>query len=414
MRQKLSIFRFIAANILHKPGRNLATIFCFAFITATLFSAQYLVAGTTGTLDQGASRMGADLIVIPSQYALLIRGNQMGPVSGGTIIRVEPSAMRINASLMDTIRNVPDVSAMSPQIYIATLTVPALSPEPVDVYGIDPVTDFTVMPWLAEPLTKTPGHGEIIVGSAITGDGSLPVQIGENPYTILGRLDPTQSAVDHTIFMTLDDAYAFAAEPGILSPSAPPVRPGSVNAILVQAVQGADPSMVGARIQQPFSSVYLKVLERQTTLKPASTAAQGLPVLLNTIAFVVILAALPLIGLIAAMVAHERRREIGLLLSMGARKNLVFAIVMVESFVLAVAGGLAGVGASLGTFILMTDGRFIQVPFLQGFQVPPATETVMMAAIALGIIILAGSIAALWPAYRSSRMNPYDAIRDES
>jgi ABC-type antimicrobial peptide transport system permease subunit len=38
----------------------------------------------------------------------------------------------------------------------------------------------------------------------------------------------------------------------------------------------------------------------------------------------------------------------------------------------------------------------------------------MMAATALGIVILAGSIAALWPAYRSSRMNPYDAIRDES
>ena len=412
MRQKRSLFRFIAASILHKPGRNLATIFCFAFIAATLFSAQYLVAGTTGTLDQGASRMGADLLVIPSQYALLIRGNQMGPVSAGTIIRVEPSSMRINASLMDTIRNVPDIATMSPQLYAASVTIPALSPAPVDVYGIDPVTDFTVMPWLAEPLARPFGQGEIIVGSAVAGESSPPVQIGANTYTIAGRLDPTQSAVDHAVFMTLDDAYAFAAEPGILPPSAIPVLPGSVNAILVQAGPGADPSMVGARIQQPFSSTYLKVLERHIALKPASKAARGLPSLLNAISLVVILAAFPLVALIAAMVAHERRREIGLLLAMGARKNLVFALVVAESLVLAAAGGVTGVGAGLGAFFLVTDGRFIRVPFLQGFQVPPAAETMTMAAIALGIVILIGSMASLWPAYRSSRMNPWDAIRE--
>jgi len=126
---------------------------------------------------------------------------------------------------------------------------------------------------------------------------------------------------------------------------------------------------------------------------------------------VVILAALPLIGLIAAMVAHERQREIGLLRSMGAPRVLVFFLVMAESLVLAVAGGLAGVVVSLGVFFFLSNGS--GSPFLQGFEVPPAGETAVMAAIALCIVVLVGSIASLWPAYRSSRMNPYDAIRAE-
>ena len=57
--------------------------------------------------------------------------------------------------------------------------------------------------------------------------------------------------------------------------------------------------------------------------------------------------ALPLIALIAAMVTHERQREIGLLMSMGAKRNVVFFLVMAESLVLAAIGGIAGVVAGL-------------------------------------------------------------------
>jgi putative ABC transport system permease protein len=411
MKPRPSLLGYILAGIRHRPGRNLATIFCFAFIAATIFSTQYLVAGTAATLGGGVSRMGADLLVIPSEYATLVRGFQMGPVSAGTIIRVEPSSMRINSSIMDKIGVVPDVSAMSPQVFVATLSVPTLSTSPVDVYGIDPVTDFTVRPWLQKPLKKTLGHGEILAGNALAGDSSLPFTIGTGTYTIAGRLDQTRSAVDQTVFMTLDDAYALAAEPGVLPPAAPPVLPGSVNAVLVQAEPGADPALVGARVQQPFSYSYLKVLERHFALKPASQAVEGLPGILNAIAVIVILAALPLIAVIAAMVAHERQREIGLLVAMGAKRNLVFFLVMSESLVLAVAGGIAGVGAGLGIFFLLLAGLFIQVPFLQAFQVPPVAETGVMAATALGIVILVGTISSIWPAYRSSRINPYDAIR---
>ena len=410
MNENFSISRFITAGILHRPARNLAITVCFGLIAATIFSTQFLVAGTAGTIGEGVSRMGADLLVIPSQYALLLRGNQIGPVTAGTIIRVEPSSMRIATSYMDAIRNVPDVAMMSPQVYVASPSLPSLSASPVDIYGIDPITDFTITPWLTEPPVKSLGHGEIIVGSAISGEAASSIPLGAHTYTISGRLDPTESAVDHSVFMTLDDAYALAAEPGILTPDAPPIQPGAVNAILVKAATGADPSMVGARIQQPFPSTTLKVLERQATLKPASKAAQGLPALLNTISLVVVLAAFPLVALIAAMAAHERQRETGLLLAMGAPRRSIFAVILTESLVLALAGGIAGVALSAAAIFLIVGGGHI--PVLQGFQLPALSGTMAIAATAIVIVVLVAGLASLVPAWQSSRMNPWEAIRD--
>jgi ABC-type antimicrobial peptide transport system permease subunit len=61
--------------------------------------------------------------------------------------------------------------------------------------------------------------------------------------------------------------------------------------------------------------------------------------------------------------------------------------------------------------MFINGGQYIRIPFLQGFQAPPVVETGMMAALTLCIVILIGTISALWPAWWISRMNPYDAIR---
>jgi putative ABC transport system permease protein len=413
MRAPFSLARFVLAGIRHRPGRNLAVIFCFAFIAANLFSAQYLLAGAAGGLDTGASRMGADLLVIPAGYVNLIQGFDMGPVKAGTIIRVEPSTLRMDDTVMDAIGKSPEIAALSPQIYVATLSVPALSPAPVDVYGIDPVTDFAVRPWLKAQLKNQLGRGDVLVGSALGADAGSSIVIGGSSYTVAGKLEPTRSATDQTVFMTLDDAFTLAAVPGVLPATAPALRPGMVNAILLRVEPGRDPALAAARVQQPFSLGQIRVLEKHGALETASQAVRGLPGILTAITLVVIFAAFPLVGLIAAMAAHERQREIGLLLSMGARKKQIFFMVMAESLLLAIAGGIAGVGTCLGIFFL-NNGKYLQIPFLQGFDVPPAAGIAMMAGITLGIVILVGSLAALWPAWRSSRMNPYDAIRDES
>jgi putative ABC transport system permease protein len=415
MRQKMDYVTFIVAGIRNKPGRNLATLFCFAFIASNIFSGQFLIAGAAGSVERGVTRMGADHLVVPSQYMVFLRG--AGPNNTIAIVMAEPSNYRIKSDIMVKIGNVPGVSAMSPQLYVSTLNLPELSPEPVDIYGIDPETDFTIQPWLKKPLNNQLKPGEVIVGSGVAGDVSTRISAGGRIYTIAGRLDPTQSSIDRTIFLRLDDAYALAAIKGIVPLSAPRIVPGDVNAVLIRDSNREDREVVGTRIRRLLSSSpdykYVSVIGRHFTLDPVAEDIQAIPGLLSSISAFVVIIALPLIALIAAMVAHERQREIGLLKAMGAKRNIVFFLVIAESLVLSATGGIIGVGVSLCAFFLMNALGILNSALQVSFRMPPLMEIGSMAGLALLVVIVIGSVASLWPAYQSSMMNPYDAIRYE-
>jgi ABC-type antimicrobial peptide transport system permease subunit len=98
---------------------------------------------------------------------------------------------------------------------------------------------------------------------------------------------------------------------------------------------------------------------------------------------------------------------------MGAKRKIIFFIVITESLVLAAIGGIAGVGASMFVFFLMNDQGILNSALQVSFRMPPLIEIGSMAGLALFVVIVIGSVSSLWPAYQSSRMNPYDAIRSD-
>jgi putative ABC transport system permease protein len=415
MNGKMNYRTFIIAGIRNKPGRNLATVFCFAFIAANIFSGQFLMAGAAGGVDRGISRMGADHIVVPVQY-IATRGYS-GAGSTAAIVNVEPSTFRINAGILDTIGNVSGVAEKSPQLYVSTLELPELSSSPVSIFGFDPDSDFTIQPWLQQPLGSPLGPGEVIIGNEINGDILSPISVKNHTYTIAGRLDPTQSAADHSVYLGLDDAYILAAAGGIVPRSDPRITPGDINAILVRDSPGENPDTVRARINRAFSSSNndrnIAVINRHFTLTPVSQDIQDIPALLLIISAFVVIAALPLIALIAAMVTHERQREIGLLKAMGARRKIIFFLVIAESLVLATIGGITGVGVCVITFSLMHTQGLLNSALQVSFRIPAPADIGQMAGLALFAVIAIGSVSSLWPAYQSSTMNPYEAIRSE-
>jgi putative ABC transport system permease protein len=360
MKRKMNYLAYIMAGIRNKPGRNAATAFCFAFIAASIFSGQYLNAGASGSVGQGVSRMGADLAVVPAVYAVLL--GSRGPDSTMPLIRVEPSTYRINGTVMDAIRKVEGVTALSPQLYVATVYLLDFSSSPIDIYGIDPETDFTIRPWLQAPLEAPLGPGDVIVGNDIHGKVSAKISISGNVYTIRGRLNPTRSTIDQTIFVRMDDAYSLAAVEGVVPSSAPRIHPGDINGVLIRL--GPEPAWFRSTgtlefkpsypefekevIMKLFEPTYATAIGRHFSLEPVSKEISGIPGLLSIISGVVVAAALPLLALVSSMAANERRREIGLLRSMGAKRRIVALFVVAESLFLACIGGIAGVVGSLG------------------------------------------------------------------
>jgi putative ABC transport system permease protein len=112
------------------------------------------------------------------------------------------------------------------------------------------------------------------------------------------------------------------------------------------------------------------------------------------------------IGIMNIMLASisERVREIGIRKSVGASTADIFVQILVESVVIAIMGGLVGLGTSfalvrmIGSFSPTENAPIIQVSALL---------------VAFGFSVLVGVLAGIFPAIKAARLNPIQALRYE-
>ncbi|MDY7226781.1 ABC transporter permease [Hyalangium rubrum] len=131
--------------------------------------------------------------------------------------------------------------------------------------------------------------------------------------------------------------------------------------------------------------------------------------IISTILFVIILT-----GIINTMLmsVFERVREVGTMLAVGVRRHQVLGLFLLEAVVLGLVGALAGMG--LGSVIVGVLGvRGIPMenlgtggPTLLRPELDPS-----FAGLTCAVAVVGAVIAAAWPAWRASRLNPVDALR---
>ncbi|TVQ68185.1 MAG: ABC transporter permease [Balneolaceae bacterium] len=118
------------------------------------------------------------------------------------------------------------------------------------------------------------------------------------------------------------------------------------------------------------------------------------------------------------MALFERMRELGMLMAIGMNRQRVFAMILLESVLLTLSGGLAGLLAAAGTIrILMNRGIDLSVfgDGLAEWGFESVIYPVMTGADygeVFVIVILAAILASIYPALKAVRMNPLEVEKE--
>jgi putative ABC transport system permease protein len=180
-------------------------------------------------------------------------------------------------------------------------------------------------------------------------------------------------------------------------------RPGFVDVIWVKVDNSANIPQVTASLDEGFANSSSETLtEPEAAFYGAFIAGYRVFFQLAELMGIVVVFTIGLVAAnTAAMSIRERRTEIAVLRSIGFPAHTILSMLLAESLIIALAGGLLGCGAA---YTLL---RLVSVQGVVGTIRMPAS--VLFAA--LGAAALIGLLSALVPAAAAARRNIVDAIR---
>jgi putative ABC transport system permease protein len=178
------------------------------------------------------------------------------------------------------------------------------------------------------------------------------------------------------------------------------------NSVSLVVKAPGDPSALAPAVRAIVSQADPALPVRTTTMGDVLEASTGRPRLyaVMTGVFGCVALALAVVGIfgVVSYAAAQRRREIGVRMALGAQRREVLELVVWQGMRPVAAGMAAGIVVAAGL------SRFISTLLFGVTPLDPLTFVV----VALMLIVV--SLIACWiPAYRSTRIDPLDALRAE-
>ena len=354
----------------------------------------------TQGLELSRERLGADAILVP-KYA---------SASGSDLLFTAlPENIYMDAGILEEAKALEGVAAVTPQFYNQTLDSSCCDTGTERrIVGYDSETDFILTHHLTVDGQEVLQPDEVIMGS------NYPAEfIGQN-YFLLGKkftvanvLKPTGSGMDDVFFMDIDMARQMCLDSQEIARSWENEDPFTkISVIMVKLKSGTDGEAFVKQVEK--AGLDCRVVLTGDTISALQKQLDAIMKVMFVLWMAaLVIAVLALTGRFNAL-AKERQKEIGLLRAIGLTKGKVFGLIIGETGLMALMGGILGSGIAL-----LCMGPAIEL-LREAFVLSPSVWSDSMAAVCgiTGVVlaVVLGFASAVYPALKSASMDPQTAI----
>jgi lipoprotein-releasing system permease protein len=251
---------------------------------------------------------------------------------------------------------------------------------------------------LAKKLKAKPGDPVRMVAPVIAPDGSLSTKAGQ--FVVGAIFDSGMNIVDtNMVFMDLGQAQDFFG------------RAGKADAVDIHLANLDQTDAVTQAMREMFPTPY----HVRNWIEFNENAAAGFALLKLVYALVLgMLIGVAAFNLVATliMVVMEKRKDIAVLIAMGAKRRDVRLIFVMKGLIVGAAGTLAGLVLGAAGCFALAHYQFIHIPReIYGIStVPIAVAPSNFAAVAVASMLLC-LLATVYPARQASREMPVEVFR---
>ena len=388
-------------NLVRRPGRTAALVLLTAFLALAVFGGSVVVLSLRSGLNSLEARLGADIILVPSEAQSRVSFQNM-------FLQGTTGAFYMDASVPDRALEVEGVEKAAPQTFLASLKADCCSIK-IQVIGIDPERDFTVQPWISRSLTRNLGDLDVAVGCKVEADVGEIIRIYEQRCKVVARLEATGTGLDTAVYCNMDTMntlLAAAEEKGVSHKIASGDQ--VISAVYVKVKNGYDIDAVSSRLNSHIRKV--TAVRTRSMITGVSDSLAGISRTVVLLIAAVWMLAFIILLLAFVLIIRERRREFAVLRLVGASRGMLSRMVLAESVLCGLLGGLAGVGVA--ALLLFPFAQLIESALKLPYLMPGPGKVLLLAAGTILLSVIVAAFSSGIAAYRLSRVDPGMALRE--
>ena len=383
-------------NLVRKPARSLALIFISAFLALSAFGGTVMVMSLSNGINSLSARLGADIIVTP--YAATSQVSY-----DSVIIQGKPGQFYMDSKYYEEIKTeIEGIDKITAQFYLASAKASCCSSR-LQIIGFDPATDFSIQPWVEKSYSDKLGLYDAVVGSDVTPNTDMTVEIYGKTLHVQAVLDKTGTELDSALYVDIDTMKELIRAHNEKNPNQEKtIDPDNVvSSVLIKVADGYDIDEVAGDINLHVRQV--KAIRTQNMISGVSESLSGVSATISLLMVVVWILSVVILAIVFTMNINERKKEFAVLRVLGASRVKLAGLVFREAALYGFLGSLFGAVLTVLITALFTPAieNMIGLPFL----LPPVPVMLIAGALTVVLTIAAGAVTAASSAVKISKID---------